>query len=155
MKRIKDFYLEILSESQNENHLSSDVVNKVTKVDTSPKEDNMIRVCFNTTYGKDIDLIVRYDDLKGWIDKNGSGDKQDVLRFVKMFLDNSKETDEDPMREVVDDNGHIMPDRDTPPNTTGRHVGSSHWDLEKVYKSSIPKTIRFYSGDLGIGVITW
>jgi len=35
-------------------------------------------------------------------------------------------------------------------------IGSkSNWDLEKVYKSSVPKSIRFYSGDMGTGMVVW
>jgi len=48
-----------------------------------------------------------------------------------------------------------MGDDDQPPNTTNSMIGTSTWDLDKVYQSSIPKSIRHYSGSMGIGMVTW
>ena len=49
-----------------------------------------------------------------------------------------------------------MPDQDIPYNETGRMVGAGQtMDLEKIFKRSMPKSIRNYSGNLGLGTVVW
>jgi hypothetical protein len=58
--------------------------------------------------------------------------------------------------EELDDEGNIMASTDKPNNTTNSHVGLDNtWDLDKVYKSNIPKSMRYYSGYFGTGIVTW
>jgi hypothetical protein len=49
-----------------------------------------------------------------------------------------------------------MPDQDTPSNATNTLVGLDQtMDLEKVFKRSMPKSVRNYSGNLGLGTVVW
>ena len=42
-----------------------------------------------------------------------------------------------------------------PNNSTNTMVTSPKFDLEKIYKKFVPRSIRFYSGDMGMGAVTW
>ena len=151
---IKNYLYSLLSEMEDHNHIDSEVIQKINDINFS-KKDDYIRISFETTYGKQMDFIAKYEDFKNWFK-----DKKDDLNPFKAFFSdffsaNAVEMENEPLKEIVDDNGDIMPDEDKPNNSNNSMVGSSVWDLERVYKSSIPKSIRFYSGDLGIGIITW
>ena len=151
---IKNYYYSLLSEMEDHNHVSPDVVNGISNVDFS-KDDDYLKIGFNTSYGKDMDYVCKYGDFKNWF-KDNAHKNQDVFgSFLSEALSSLTEVDEGGINEIVDDNGDIMADEDKPNNSTNSMVGSSVWDLERVYKSSIPKSVRFYSGDLGMGVITW
>lgn len=154
MKRsIKDFYLSTLNENDNSFlHITSDVVDDIKNVNFS-KGDDYIRIDFTTTYGKDLSIVTKFSEFKKWLSKNSLEHKHAFVSFVKDYVSKSKEVED--LNEIIDDSGNIMPDDDKPSNATNSHIGSSKFDLEKIYKQSIPKSIRFYSGDLGIGIISW
>lgn len=159
--KIKDLYLSFLNENKEDFfYLDESSIKDIDDVSLS-KEDNFVKIKFTTTYGKQMDVVVNYDEFINWYSKNKTQDNRPeelFKRYVNKFIELSKETEPfiANMNEIVDDNGDIMPSTDLPTNATNRMVGDKiKWDLERVYKSSIPKAIRFYSGDLGIGIITW
>ena len=156
--KIKDLYLSMLSENENFFYVDNNSIDKITDVNMS-KADDFIKFDFTTSYGKQGSLVVKYASFKDWY-KHHINQFQDVFKaFVQEYTSKSQETREpqqEPVNEIIDDEGNIMPSDDKPNNSSNTMVGSNiTWDLEKVYKSSIPKSIRFYSGDLGIGIITW
>jgi hypothetical protein len=151
---IKNYLYGLLSEMEDHHHVDSEVIKKINDVNFS-KEDDYIRISFETTYGKSLDFVAKYKDFKKWFKDKKSDYNPFKDFFSDFFAANAVEVEEESLNEIVDDNGDIMPDEDQPNNSNNSMVGSSVWDLERVYKSSIPKSIRFYSGDLGIGIITW
>lgn len=159
--KIKDFYLSALNEGKDDFfYLDKDSIDSIDDVNFS-KNHNYMKIDFTTTYGKQMNVVSNYDDFKKWFSKreNTTDDHMDLFKeYVAKFIISSKETEPflANMNEIVDDNGNIMPSTDLPNNSTQRMVGDKiKWDLERVYQSSIPKGIRFYSGDLGLGIITW
>lgn len=154
--KIKDYYLSLLSENENFRYVDNQSIGSIKDIDIS-KKDDYVKIDFETTYGKPASLVAKYSEFKKWYSNNI--DKfQDVFKaFAAEYLSKSKEHEQEPVvNEIVDDDGNIMSSDDKPNNATNSMIGSKNtWDLEKVYKSSIPKSIRFYSGDLGIGIISW
>lgn len=153
--KIKDYYLSFLSENKNYFYVDSDSVGDILDVDINKKED-YVKIDFETTYGKKTSLLTKYSDFKKWY--SGNINKfNDVFRsFVLDYLTTSQEEQEPVVNEIVDDDGNIMSSDDKPNNATNSMVGSKNtWDLEKIYKSSIPKSVRFYSGTIGRGGIVW
>ena len=159
--KIKDLYLSFLNENTKDFfYLDDSSVKDVSDVSLS-RDDNYIRIDFTTTYGKPVSVAANYDDFVKWYSKNkdnGAEPKNIFKKYLQQFIATSSEADPsmENVNEIVDDNGDIMNSTDLPSNATGRMVGDKiRWDLERVYQSSIPKSIRFYSGDLGIGYISW
>ncbi len=154
--KIKDFYLSVLNESENFFYIDNKSVGKV-KDTTINKADDYIKIDFETTYGKDASLVAKYSVFKNWYSHNVDKFNDVFKAFTEAYLEKSiKDAESAPVNEIIDDDGNIMSNDDKPNNSTNSMVGSKNtWDLEKVYKSSIPKSIRYYSGDLGVGVITW
>ncbi|MEK6830222.1 MAG: hypothetical protein AABY15_08965 [Nanoarchaeota archaeon] len=150
MKRLKDLCLGVLlNEGENVFSLSPSEVGSVLDVNII---DDDIKIKFETSYGKTMDLVVKSEDLRNWA---SSHSVKDIFRhFVIDFISNSNEGNSG-LNEIIDDNGDIMGDDDMPSNSTNSLVVGPKFDLEKIYRSFIPKSIRFYSGDLGIGIITW
>lgn len=154
--KIKDLYLQFLSESENYNHIDKNSIDKVLDIQMN-KKDDYLKIDFLTTYGKEGSMVVKYKNFINWY-RNNINKFPDVFKaFAQEFMSISKETNQpEAVNEIIDDDGNIMPSTDKPANTTNSMVGSNNtWDLEKLFKSSIPKSLRFYSGDLGIGLITW
>jgi hypothetical protein len=154
MKKLKDLCLSVLiSEGVEIFSLSPEEVGEVTDVHMI---DDNIKIDFDTTYGKQASLTVKVPDYKEWsLNHPGMFRSENSFKhFIQDFLANSTEGDES-LNEIVDDNGNIMPDDGMPSNATNSMVVSPKFDLEKIYKSFVPKSIRFYSGDLGLGIITW
>ncbi len=159
--KIKDFYLSALNENKDDFfYLDKSSIDSIEDVNFS-KDNNFIKIDFTTTYGKPMSVVSNYDEFKDWFSKRekSTDDHIDLFKdYASKFIASSKETEPffSNMNEIVDDNGDIMASTDLPNNSTNTMVGSKiKWDLERVYKSSIPKSIRFYSGDLGVGIITW
>ena len=155
--KIKDLYLSFLSENKEDFfYLDESSIKDINDVSLS-KDSNYIKIDFNTTYGKPMSVVTDYDKFMNWYRENKKkGYRPEAMfkKYAEDFISLSSETD--PLNEIIDDYGNIMPDTDLPSNANNRMVGDKlKWDLEKVYRSSIPKAIRFYSGDLGIGIITW
>jgi hypothetical protein len=159
--RIKDLYLSFLNENEeNFFYLDEGSIKDVSDVSLS-KDDNYVRIDFTTTYGKQMNVVANYDEFIKWYSKNKEKDERPesvFKRYLEKFIELSSETEPfiANMNEIIDDNGSIMPSTDLPSNATNRMVGDKiKWDLDRVYRSSIPKSIRFFSGDLGIGLISW
>lgn len=150
-RKVRNFFKKILLESEESEYLNADIASDIEDVDISEKDD-FVKIQFQTSDNRKMCLVVKHKDFINWLEKNFKGGDF-FLEFVKQFLDNSYQVDN--LNEIVDDDGNIMPSIDKPNNSTNRMVGSSVFDIEKVYRQSIPKTLRFYSGDLGIGIITW
>lgn len=138
---------------ENFNHISEDTVKGVSNV-RFDKKDDFIKIDFTTSFGSQASILTSYKKFKSWFEKNCKGDKSPYKKFVQDFLKVSQETKKE-LDEIIDDDGNIIGDDDMPPNTNNSMVGTSKWDTDKVYQTSIPKSIRMYSGDLGIGIVTW
>ncbi len=119
---------------------------------TPSKKDGYIKIDMSSNDGFNPSLMAEYGSYCKWL-KNNKGTYKDIIGdFVKSFMDTSKEGD---MNEIVDKDGNIYPDDDKPNNATNRMVGSSKFDLDKTYRQTVPRNSRYYSGDLGRGIITW
>lgn len=156
--KIKDLYLSLLSENDNFFYVDNNSIDKITDINMS-KADDYLKIDFKTSYGKDGALVVKYNNFMNWY-KHHVNQFPDVFKaFAKEYISQSQEAREpqaEPVNEIIDDEGNIMPSTDKPSNATNSMVGANNtWDLDKLYKSSIPKSIRQYNGGLGIGIITW
>lgn len=153
--KIKDYYLSLLSENEEFFYADNNSIGKIDDVDINKAED-FIKIDFETTYGKKASLVVKYHQFKKWYKNNIDKYTNSFKAFVEEFLASSKETEAPaPVNEIIDDDGNIMSSDDKPNNSTNTMIGSKNvWDLEKLYKS-LPKSIRHYYGNLGIGIITW
>lgn len=157
--RIKDLYLSMLSESENFFHIDNSSIGKILDVNMS-KADDYIKIDFNTTYDKKGSLVAKYTNFSNWY-KQHVNEYPDVFKeFAKQYIDASEETrdtnKEEPVNEIIDDDGNIMSSDDKPNNSSNSMVGSKNtWDLEKLYKSLIPSSVRYYNGGLGLGIVTW
>lgn len=150
---IKNFLLESFKDWNSEyNHISEDTLRGVEYVNFD-KDDDYIRIDFSTSFGTAASLVTSYKKFKEWFNSSKQDEPLPYKRFVKDFLKKSSEKKE--LEEIIDDDGNLIGDDDMPPNTGNTMIGTSNWDLDKVYQSSIPKSIRMYSGEMGVGVITW
>lgn len=154
--KIKDFYFDILNENQDHFYLDGQSVGAIKGVNID-KSGDYIKIDFETTYGKPVSLVAKYAAFKQWYKNNVDKYSNVFKAFAQEYINKSKEDEQQAtVNEIVDDDGNIMSSDDKPNNSTNTMVGANNnWDLEKTYKSSIPKSIRFYSGDLGIGIISW
>ncbi len=153
MKKLKDLCLGVLiNEGEEVVSISPGEVGKILDVKFDSED---IKIDFKTSYDKNLSLVIKMDDFKKWL-KNKAGEKMKKMfhQFVIDFLTQSSQGDES-LNEIIDDSGNIMGDDDLPSNSTNTLVKSPKFDLEKIYKSFVPKSIRFYSGDMGIGAIVW
>lgn len=154
--KIKDFYLSLLNENKDFFYIDSQSVGDIKDISIDKKND-YIKIDFETSYGKPASLIAKYSGFKNWYGSNVDQHDDVFKSFVKEYLNNTKECEpEQQMNEIIDDDGNIMPSTDKPNNSTNTMIGSKNvWDLDKVYKSSIPKSIRFYGSGIGAGFVTW
>jgi hypothetical protein len=166
---IKNFLLESESEKDdNFVYLKPDVIDKVKDVAFDRKED-YIKIDFSTTYKKDYSLVAKLTDFKKWMQtyiKRNDKTSNIFHDYLKDFFEASKEVNgiEHPeevgateqITEIIDDTNEIMPDQDISSNATGRMVGDKQtMDAEKIFKKSMPKSVRNYSGNLGLGTVVW
>lgn len=158
-KSVKNFLLESEKDKdENFAYLDKDVISKVNDVDYNSK-DNYIVITFSTTYGKEFKLALNLSDFKNWLNKHLKSEEDKVAdvfhKFLADFFESSKEEKEE-LKEIIDDTNEIMPDDDLPANASNRMVGTQHtMDLEKIFKRSMPKSVRNYSGNLGLGTVVW
>ncbi len=145
--------LKFLCESEGHIHIDGSVVGDIKDIDIDRHED-YIRVDFRTTYGKDMSMLAKYGRFKNWYAANKDKFANVFQAFVKEFIEVS-DVQPEVVDEIVDGDGNLYGDEDLPSNSTNTMVGTSVWDMEKVYRSSLPRSSRRYSGDLGIGIITW
>jgi len=128
----------------------------IEKIDavTSSKGDKYIKFDMGLRDGKKTSLVAEYGQYCNWVKKNKGSYGNIFGDFVKDFLRNSSESEED-LSEIVDKDGNLYPDQDMPNNATNRMVGSSKFDLDKVLKQTVPLGSRYYSGTMGLGMVTW
>ena len=161
-KSVKNLVLEAENDRNDEFlHLSPEVVGEINDVEFSTAY-NYVKIDFTTTYNKKLSLIVKLDDFKKWQAANrGTTEKRSknlYKSFVKDYVADAKEVEaEAPINEIIDAEGNIFADGDgAPSNATNRMVGANHvMDLEKIFKRSMPKSVRNYSGNLGLGTVAW
>jgi hypothetical protein len=152
MKKLKDLCLNVLiNEGEEVISISPGEVGKILDVNFDSED---IKLEFETSYGKKLMLVVKVSDFKKWMESNREKFKDVFRYFIIDFLSNSSQGDES-LNEIVDDDGNIMADDDMPNNSTNTMVTSPKFDLEKIYKTMIPKGTRFYGGTMGLGFITW
>jgi hypothetical protein len=156
LMKIKDFYLGFLNENKDFFYVDAQSVGAINDINID-KADDYIKIDFETSYGKPASLVAKYHQFKHWYQNNINKHQNAFKAFVQEYLTRSKEQEQAAeMNEIIDDDGNIMSSDDKPNNSTNSMVGAKNtWDLDRVYKSSIPKSIRFYSGDLGVGIVTW
>lgn len=150
---LRNKVLKFLNESEDHTHIDHSVIGVVRDVKINPKED-YIRIDFQTTYGKGASMLTKYGQFKKWFAANKDKFANVFKAYVIHYLKHSDEQLQ-PMEEIVDGDGNLYGDGDIPPNGTGKMVGQSVWDLDKVYQSGYSRASRMYSGNLGIGIITW
>ena len=134
-------------------YLAPAVVGSINNLNVYP-EKNIVSVGFNSTDGKNFNLIVPGKTVDGWMDGNEEGTMAD---FVKAFLEVSKPEDGDDegmLDEIVDEDGNIIGAKDQPNNANLKQIGGSRKDSSAVIKQVVPKSKRYY-GDIGLGFITW
>ena len=156
---IKNFLLESESErDDNFTYIKGNTIERVYDVDFNSKE-NYIKIDFSTTYKKRYSFVAKLTDFKKWLNGYLKGrDKSPGLfhDYLVNFFDSSEETPTEQLDEIIDDTNEIMPDQDISANATGRMVGDKQtMDLEKIFKKSMPKSVRNYSGNLGLGTVVW
>lgn len=145
---LKNIVLESLSLKNDKlEYVSSDTISTISDISFNKKED-YVKLDFETTFNTSPSLIVKFSRYSNWMNNN-KGKKP--IDFLKDYLDSSEEV----VNEIVDDNNNIIDNSEIPPNSTNSMVGSSVWDLDKVYNQSIPKARRMYTGDLGVGIVVW
>jgi hypothetical protein len=154
---IKNFLLESESDrDENFVYIKGDTIAKVHDVDFN-SEENFIKIDFSTTYKKKYSFVAKLTDFKNWLSKKLEGKSPNLFHdYLVDFFNSSKEAEVEQIDEIVDDTNEIIPDEDMPSNSTNRMVGTSHtMDLEKIFKRSMPKSVRNYSGNLGLGTVVW
>lgn len=150
---IRNKALKFLNESEGHVHIDASTIAVVRDVKIDPKED-YIRIDFETSYGLAASILTKYGQFKKWYAKHKDKFANVFKAYTMAYLDASTEQVQ-PMEEIVDGDGNLYGDGDLPGNGTGKMVGQSVWDLEKVYASGSVRSSRNYTGDLGIGIITW
>lgn len=155
-KSLKSIFSKLLFENHGYHHLDKDSVCEIMDVSFDKNED-FIRIDFNTQQGVPSSLLTKYCRFKDWFERKGGNANPLFKEYIKEFIECSSvlnNSDESALEEIVDGDGNLYGDSDLPSNGPNKMVGTSTWDLEKVYKT-LPRNIRQYSGDLGIGIITW
>ena len=150
---IKKFLIESINDWEQEiEEITSECVESIEDV-RFDKESDFIKIDFNTSFGVKASIVVPWTKFKSWFSATKK-EKKPYLCFVKEFLKVS-ELKKKELSEIIDDDGNIIGDDEQPPDTTNSMIGTSKWDTDKVYHSGVPKSVRMYSGDLGIGIVTW
>jgi len=156
---VKNFILESEKEKdENFAYFDKDVIAKILDVDFNSKDDYIL-ISFSTTYGKNFKLASKLSDFKKWLSGNLRSQEIKTPNIFSNYLSNyfevSKENVEE-LTEIIDDTNEVMPDDDLPANSSNSMVGTTHtMDLEKIFKRSMPKSVRNYSGNLGLGSVSW
>lgn len=150
MEKLRNLCLEVfVNEGIDIPKISANDVEKIIDVNF---DSNDVRIEFQTPYNKKMFIVTSFEDFSNWAYKN-KGSKNKFKHFISDFLQNSKELDGD-LNEIIDDGGEIIGDDDMPVNSNAI-VKSPKYDLEKIYKSFVPKSIRHFSGSMGLGTIVW
>ena len=156
---IKNFLFELESDKdENFAYFKGNTISKINDVDFNSKED-YIKISFLTTYKKNYTFVSKLTDFKKWLSAH-SKEKQKFTNlfhnYLSDFFDVSTDADAEKLDEIIDDTNEIIPDQDIPSNSTNRMVGTNQtMDMEKIFKRSMPKSVRNYSGNLGLGTVVW
>ncbi len=87
---VRDFYLNVLAESDEKLFLDEKCVQDVADVSFDKNED-YIKIDFTTTFGKKMCLLAKYSQFRNWFSKIKNKNKNDVyLSFIKDFLSKSE-----------------------------------------------------------------
>lgn len=159
MKTLKQLYLESVNEAKTVTTAEEIIedVDKIKQIDDIDfeKSKNQLVIKYTTESGKKVKLIVGYNKFQDWFFKNIDDLGDIFMSFAVEFLKTSKPKDIENLEEIVDLYGNIMKDDDVPSNSTNRMVGSSNKDTDTIYRQSIQKALRFYTGNLGVGVVVY
>lgn len=156
---IKNFLLESeMEKDENFVYFDGDVISKIKNIIFNSKEDYIL-IDFFTTYGKEFKFVSKLSDFIKWLNsyfKSQDEKSSNVfLKYLTNFFSTSKESEEE-LNEIIDDTNEIMPDDDLSNNSSNTMIGTTHkMDLEKIFKRSMPKSVRNYSGNLGLGTVVW
>jgi len=153
---IKFLFLESIGNTNEFVYIKDNTFAKVYDVNFDIK-DNYVKIDFSTTYNKKFSFVTSLLQFKRWLNSCPKQKHSNVFfNYLTDFFNNSKQFDGDFVNEIIDDTNEVIPDQDIPSNATGRIVGTDNtMDLEKVFKKSMPKSIRNYSGNLGLGTVVW
>lgn len=133
--------------------LNAEMIDKVIEVDLD-REKGFIKIRFTTKDGNTKSLISEYEKFIEWLSKSVNEFSDIFSQFLYDFISSSEETQE--LQEFIDTHGNIDGSNEIPDNESGRMVGlGQKWDLEKIGRNSIQRPLRFYSGDLGVGIVAW
>ena len=136
--------------------IDSDSIKKVTGIEFDSKK-NYILFDFITKDNQELKFVIKLTDFKKWFNKMLKTNKVKHLLFHRFLKEYFKTATERNINEIIDDTNEIMPDEDISSNATNTMVGGKDqtMDLEKIFKRSMPKSVRNYSGNLGLGTIVW
>jgi len=136
--------------------IDKDSIKKVTGIEFDSKK-NYILFDFITKDNQKLKFVIKLTDFKKWFNKMIKANKVTQLLFHGFLKEYFKTSSEHNINEIIDDTNEIMPDKDTPSNATNAMVGGEDqtMDLEKIFKRSMPKSVRNYSGNLGLGTVVW
>ena len=158
MPSVKKILLEFESaKDENFSFIDDGVILKVTGLDFDTS-NNFISIKFDTTYEKTFTLYFPLKSFQQWLQGYlKQNDDTTFLVFLKQFFSSAKEETKEGIAEVIDDSNEVMANDDMPNNSTNSMVGGADqtMDLEKVFKKSMPKSVRNYSGNLGLGSVVW
>lgn len=152
MGKLKNIITKTLLESTGYFHIDADSIGEVTDVDINKNEDAIV-IFFKTNDGTKASLLSKFCRFRDWFERSGHDMDNPFASYLKEFVETS-DLKEESLEEIVDGDGNFYGDDDQPSNGTNKMVGTSVWDLDKVY-NSLPKRSKNLSGDLGIGIITW
>ena len=153
MGKIKNIITKTLLESTGYLHIEPNNIGEVTDVNIKKDEDAII-IEFKTADGTRASLLSKFCRFRDWFERKGHDMDNPFASYLKEFIELSSPKEEENLEEIIDGDGNFYGDDDQPSNGTNKMVGSSVWDLDKVY-NSLPKRSKNLSGDLGIGIITW
>jgi hypothetical protein len=116
-----------------------------------------IKIKIKNSDGKVAHFIAEAAQYKKWLKSHKEEKpKNSLKKFISEFMKESKSFSLEGMNEIVDDNGDIMSSDDMPNNATNSMVGSDiKYDSEKYFRSNVSRSLRYYSGALGYGMVVW
>jgi len=154
---LKNLILESQSEKDKDFlYIDNGVISKINDIKFN-LDENCIIINFSTTYGKVFDFLIHIESFTNWFENNLHHKKSAniFLTFLLDYFIDAKDTSED-LNEIIDDTNEIMINDDLPKNASNTMIGVNQtMDAEKIFKKSMPKSIRNYSGNLGLGTVVW
>lgn len=159
MDSVKDFYFSEEFGKPLKKEAEDVDVSTVSKIEDVKLllKNKYIKIKIRNSDGKVAHFIAESAQYKKWLKSNKEEKpKNSLKKFISEFMEGSESFSLEGMNEIVDDNGDIMSSDDKPNNATNSMIGSDiKYDLEKYYRSSMPRSVRYYSGNLGLGMVVW